>query len=438
MTTINVAGSAVTATDPMVVDSPAVAPATSDAIVDNDGSDGRVAAVLTALRHHLDIDRATNIGFPSTFDCDYSPIWPFFNNVLNNIGDPYAESAFPANTKHLEREVIEFFARLLRAPADDYWGYVTTGGTEGSEYGLLLARTLLPDAMTYVSQAAHYSGPKLLAKLGMPAITVRASRDGQLDVRDLRRAVGAHRHRPAIVLATIGTTMTEAVDDVAAIRRVLDSLAIRRCYVHADAALSGLPLALLAPGSRPAFDLTDGADSISVSAHKALGCPFPAGVVLTRRSLCNRVGTAVDYIGTHDTTIGGSRSGHAPLVLWYAINLHGVNGLRRRFHAARQVAEFAVTQLGAIGWSAWRHPHAFTVVMDTPPDPIRAKWRLASSTGQSHLVAVPGITTQQVGGLVQDLADHLGRPAPAPECLTVPVPRSPYPVSDQTDAEGPR
>jgi histidine decarboxylase len=76
--------------------------------------------------------------------------------------------------------------------------------------------------------------------------------------------------------------------------------------------------------------------------------------------------------------------------------------------------------------------------MDTPPDPIRAKWRLASSTGQSHLVAVPGITTQQVGGLVQDLAEHLGRPAPAPERLTVPVPRSPYPVGDQTVAEGPR
>jgi histidine decarboxylase len=437
MTTVDLTGTAVTATDPMAADRPAVPPA-GEANVDSGDSGGRVAAVLAALRHHLDTDRATNIGFPSTFDFDYSPLWPFFNNVLNNVGDPYTESAYPANTKHLEREVIEFFARLLRAPADDYWGYVTTGGTEGSEYGLLLARTLLPDAMTYVSQAAHYSGPKLLAKLGMPAITVRAGRDGRLDLRDLRRVVEAHRHRPAVVLATIGTTMTEAVDDVAAIRRVLDSRAIRHCYVHADAALSGLPLALLDPGSRPAFDLSDGADSISVSAHKALGCPFPAGIVMTRRSLRNRVGAAVDYIGTHDTTIGGSRSGHAPLVLWYAINLHGVDGLRRRFHAARQVAEFAVTQLGAIGWSAWRNPHALTVVMDTPPDPIRAKWRLASSNGQSHLIAVPGITAQQVRGLVQDLADQLGRPAPAPERLSVPVPRSPYPVDGQAVAEGPR
>lgn len=113
---------------------------------------GPVAATLAALREHLDTDRVTNIGFPSTFDFDYTPLWPFFNDVLNNVGDPYAPSAFPANTKHLEREVIDTFADLMRAPRDDRWGYVTTGGTEGSEYGLLLARTLLPDAMTYFSK----------------------------------------------------------------------------------------------------------------------------------------------------------------------------------------------------------------------------------------------------------------------------------------------
>jgi hypothetical protein len=44
--------------------------------------------------------------------------------------------------------------------------------------------------MTYISQAAHYSGPKLLARLGMPAITVRAGRDGRLDLRARTLAEG--------------------------------------------------------------------------------------------------------------------------------------------------------------------------------------------------------------------------------------------------------
>lgn len=376
-----------------------------------------VASVLSALSDQLDRDRITNIGFPSTFDFDYTPLWPFFNRVLNNVGDPYESSAFPANTKRLEREVVETFADLLRAPAGDRWGYVTTGGTEGNEYGLLLARTLYPDAMTYYSASAHYSVPKLAGKLRMPAIAVRADGDGCMDLRDLRCVLRAHRDRPAIVVATVGTTMTEAVDEVTAIRQILADVPIRRAYIHADAALSGLPLALLDPALRPGFDLADGADSVSVSGHKFLGSPFPCGVVLARRSLTSRIGSAVDYVAATDTTLGGSRSGHAPLVLWYAMNTFGVEGLRERAANARQVAAHAQAKLAGIGWRATRFPYAFTVVLDAPPEPVIRKWRLATSGGQSHVICMPGVTTVQIDSLVAELAaqrravPHLGEPA---------------------------
>jgi histidine decarboxylase len=366
---------------------------------------GRVAATLGALREQLTADRATNIGFPSTFDIDFTPLFPFFNNNLNNVGDPFAEAATPASTKHLEREVIGFFADLLRAPAEDRWGYVTTGGTEGTEYGLLLARTHYPDGIVYFSEAAHYSVPKLADKLRMPTITVRASEDGQLDQADLRAVLSLNRDKPAIVLATIGTTMTEAIDDVAAIRRTLSEMAIRKSYIHADAALSGLPLALLRPVTRAAFDLADGADSISVSGHKFLGSPFPCGVVLTRNSVRGRIGRSVDYISSLDSTLGGSRSGHAPLVLWYAINTYGVEGLRQ----SMQVAGYAVNRLQQIGWPVSRFEHAITVVLSAPPEPIRRKWRLATSKGLSHVVCVPGVTVEQIDGFVADL-QGLDRP----------------------------
>jgi histidine decarboxylase len=363
-----------------------------------------VAGVLAELREHLTTDRATNIGFPSTFDFDYTPLWPFFNQLMNNVGDPYLPSAFPANTKHLERDVVDWFADLLHAPADDRWGYVTSGGSEGTEYGLLLARTLYPDGVTYFSDQSHYSVPKILAKLRMPAVAISTDDEGRLDIDDLRDAVRQRREHPAIVLATIGTTMTEAIDDLAGIRTLLDRLAIRRAWVHADAALSGLPLALLPREQRPPFDLADGADSISVSGHKFLGAPFPCGIVLTRRSARDRIGSAVEYIGTRDTTIGGSRSGHAPLLLWYAIRTHGVDGLRRRAAEARRVAAHAERRLRDIDWYARRHPHAFTVVLKTPPAEVAIRWRLATSGDLSHLICMPGITEQQIDAFVADLA----------------------------------
>jgi histidine decarboxylase len=377
--------------------------------------------VLAELAAHLDADADTNIGFPSTLDIDYTPLWPFFNRVLNNVGDPFVKSAYPRNTKDLEVEVLTWFATLLRAP-QYWWGVTTSGGTEGIEYGFVHARSRYPDALVLFNQSAHYSCPKLARHLGLPSLAVRASRDGQLDLHDLRDIVRVHRHRPLIVLATIGTTMTEAIDDIGMIREVLDDQAVTRVWVHADAALSGLPLALLPPGGRPRFDLADGADSISLSAHKFCGLPQPGGIYLTRHGSGD--GSTVDYIATVDSTLAGSRSGHTPLLIWYAIRTLGIDGLRARAQRSWQVAAYAVQQLHGIGWPAWRHPHAMTVVLDTPPADIATKWRLASSSGQSHIITVPGVTTAKIDMLIQDLSTAAPTHSTLPGLPIVPVPRS--------------
>lgn len=364
----------------------------------------RIPAVLAELRARLDAARPTNIGFPSTLDLDVTPLLPFFNYLLNNVGDPDQAAVFPAHTKDLEREVVDVFATLLRAPVDDRWGYVTSGGSEGVEYGLLLARTLYPDAIAYASETAHWAIPKILSRLRMPSVTVRSLPDGRMDRRDLRVALRQHRDRPAVVLANIGTTMSEAVDDVTAIRRILADTPISRAYIHADAALSGLPLALLPPDPPIGFDLADGADSVSVSGHKFCGSPLPCGVVVTRRSLKTRLGGSVELLGTHDTTIGGSRSGHAPLILWYALHRYGLDGLRNRVRYARDMAAYTVEQLDHIGWPAWRHPHAMTVVLDPPPAEIAARWAIPVSGGSAHLICLPHVSAAHIGALIAEIS----------------------------------
>jgi histidine decarboxylase len=80
-----------------------------------------VARVLSDLERHLDADAETNIGFPATLGLDYGRLLPFFNRFINNLGDPFADSAYPRHTKPLERDVLGWFAGLLRAPAG-WWG----------------------------------------------------------------------------------------------------------------------------------------------------------------------------------------------------------------------------------------------------------------------------------------------------------------------------
>lgn len=358
-----------------------------------------VTAVLDHLVHEADAAAATSIGFPGAVDLDYSEVMTRLGNRLwNNIGDP-ADLGGIAHTRVLERAVIAWVADTLTMPADDRWGYVTTGGTEGNLSALHAAHHRHPTARIYYSSAAHYSIPKIVRMLGARGVVVNAHPGGEMDYADLAAQVSRRRRWPAIVVATAGTTLTEAVDDTTSIRAVLDEHGVNG-HLHVDAALSGIPLAL---DGRLRLDDGSGIGSIAISGHKFLGVPTPCGVVLIRDN-AGKYGNHIPYTATLDTTVSGSRCGLAAALLWHAIATHGHEGHRWRATQARRLAAYTVDQLNAAGWPAWRHPHAFTVVLPTPPDQVRKKWLLATDGAASHLICMPGITHGQVDAFVADLA----------------------------------
>ncbi|MBB5868882.1 histidine decarboxylase [Allocatelliglobosispora scoriae] len=351
------------------------------------------------------------IGFPGATDMSFPHLAEVLTGQpLNNVGDPWTEGLYANHSKPLERFVIDTIAGLLRAP-EQHWGYVTPGASEGTLAGLLEARTRYPDAVVYHSSAAHNSVRKAARILSMPAIEVRAVSTGEMDYPDLARQVGAHRDRAVIVVANVGTTMTEAVDDLRVITQILDQQQVTRRFIHCDAALTGIPLALLPAKARPGFDFADGADSIVVSGHKFLGVPMPCGIFVARRD--RQPVTLLDpvsYTGVADTPIGCSRNGHTPLYIAHVLHSLGVDGLRRRADDARVLAAYAQQRLANIGWHAWRHPYAFTVVLDTPPTPVERRWNLPSEGGWSHVICMPGVTVAQIDEFVADIATAVAGP----------------------------
>jgi histidine decarboxylase len=366
------------------------------------------SARLAQLYEQLDRSADRKAGFPGADDIDYSPVWRFLRFELNNIGDPYDDPVFDHHTKQFEREAIEFFADLLNAPEGDRWGYVTSGSTECVQHGLLRARRFYPDGITYFSTAAHYKIARQLEDLRMTGVAVAATSRGEMCYPALRAAVERHADRPAIVLATAGTTMTEAVDDVGRITDLLDELSIRDRYIHVDAALSGIPLALLEKSDKPLFDFTAGADSVGFSLHKFLATRMPGGVVITRHSPPPGTRDRVPYTGAADTTVSCSRNGHIALMAWYAVQTLGLDGLRRRAEDARSAAAYLVERLTALRWPAWKHPHAMTVVLETPPRKIAAAWQLATlNDGWSHYICLPGRGRWQVDRFIADMGAAL-------------------------------
>ena len=136
---------------------------------------GRLDRLLSTVRSA----DARQVGYPTNQRFDYSPLLPFLDYSLNNVGDPFHDSNYWANTHEFEREVIAHFARLLRIPPDEAWGYVTSGGTEGNMYGLYLARELFPTAMFYFSEDTHYSVLKNVRVLNARYIMIKRQENGR-------------------------------------------------------------------------------------------------------------------------------------------------------------------------------------------------------------------------------------------------------------------
>ena len=116
-----------------------------------------VSDILGAYEAQLQRRTARHLGYPYNLDYQNRELDRFMRYSINNLGDPFVPSNYGVHSRQFEVAVVDFFARLWRADPNDYWGYVTTCGTEGNLYGMLLARETLPDGIVYTSSETHYS-----------------------------------------------------------------------------------------------------------------------------------------------------------------------------------------------------------------------------------------------------------------------------------------
>ena len=350
-------------------------------------------------------ERERFAGYPCNAEFDYSALYNFLEFPINNVGDPFVPSNYHLNTQKFEVEVLEIFRELTHAPKDDFWGYVTNGGTEGNMYGIYLARELYPDCIVYYSEDTHYSVSKILRMLNIRNIMICSNDDGTIDLEDLRESIKIHRDVPPVIFANIGTTVKGAVDDIDGIHTILKELSIKEYYIHADAALSGMILPFV-EDPQP-FDFNAGINSISISGHKMIGCPIPCGICLTRKVLVERIARNVEYIGTMDTTVTGSRNGITPLFLWYRLKALGIDGFREIVLKCLEIADYAKNEFIKIGVDAWTHKNSITVVFPRPSMNFIQKWQLAVHHEYAHIIAMQHMTKEMVDRIVFELKEDI-------------------------------
>jgi histidine decarboxylase len=360
---------------------------------------------LDRIEHRLQTAHANHLGYPYNLVGQPAATARFSAFMINNLGDPFVGSHYGSEVCDLERDVVEWLMDLWHC--DDrtsYWGSVGTSGTEGNLWALYLAREAFPDAILVYPEEAHYSIPKAARILRMSTQVAACEPSGEISLSDLRRVLVELRGTSVILALTCGTTVKGAHDDIGGALEVLDEVGFtsNRRYVHVDGALNAMVLPFLdVPDClQPSFrhDIS----SISTSGHKMIGTSMPCGVMIAKRMHVERVASAVAYLRSNDTTLMGSRSGHAVLALWARLHGEGREGFRQAAVRCVERARMLAQTLSEVGVPVLLNPYSLTVVFPQPGEAIINRYQLACNAGDAHAIIMPSVTEALMSRFVSD------------------------------------
>jgi aromatic-L-amino-acid decarboxylase len=254
----------------------------------------------------------------------------------------------PACTE-LETHVLDWLIEMLGLPETFRGsGVIQDSASSANLCAVLAARDRVSPTVdraklrAYTSNQAHSSVEKGLRVAGLRADQLRLVEvDDAFALRAdaLAAAIADDLVAglvPFLVVATVGTTSSAAIDPVA------DIVAIARqhnMWVHVDAAYAGA--AAIEPGLRPLVNAgLDGVDSWCFDPHKWLLTNFDCDVLYLadRRPLINSLSVLPEYLrnqASESEAVVDYRDWHIPLgrrfralKLWFVIRHYGAEGLR--------------------------------------------------------------------------------------------------------------
>ena len=315
-------------------------------------------------------------------------------------------------------------------------GVLLSGGSMANITGALTARHLRGEGVIYLTDQTHASIRRGLLAMGQPADAIRVLESDarfRLCPEALQASITADLTRglrPLMVVATVGTTNTGAVDDLPAIADICTEHGI---WLHVDGAYGG-PAALCDRG-RAVMPGLDRADSFVVDPHKWLFQPYDIACLFVREPgaleqtfamypeyLADVTGSAVDM---HNRSLELTRRGRG-IKLWLTLRAYGLQTLGRAIDRGIGLAEYAqqvievdhrlqiVTpaQLGIITFaspSASDAEHARAAARLTA-DGFAAVTStvLSGRTVLRMCIINPRTTTTDIDGTIERLAGYLG------------------------------
>jgi histidine decarboxylase len=122
---------------------------------------------------------------------------------------------------------------------------------------------------------------------------------------------------------------------------------------------------------------------------------------MTRRHNVTKLSNQIEYIGSVDSTIMGSRNGHTALFVWNALATKGIRGLEEEARLCIQNAKYMKDSLTENGVSnVLLNNWSCTVVMPRPTSEFVRRWQLACTDDIAHVVIMPNVTPIKIDTFV--------------------------------------
>lgn len=342
------------------------------------------------------------VGYPGNLNNDFSELYKFFDFIINNVGDPFCtDESYRMHSKNYEQRVLNFFGNLYNFDLNSFWGYLSNGGTESNAMGLLLGRNKYPDGIIY-STNGHYSIKKNSVILNIPYTEIESSDNGEINYENLRYHLSKEK-RPPIINLTIGTTFDGAIDSVDKTIAILKETLHEDFYIHCDAALFGGFIPFLAINNE--INFSKSINSISISAHKFFGVPFPSGIFLSKEKPHGSFVDCIEYIDSDDTTISGSRNGQLPLFLCALIENKGFEGFKKEADECINNAKYLKELLSGANYDPKLNENSNIVTFDIPSSIVVSKWQLATKGVRAHIVVMQHVTKEVIDLLISDIVN---------------------------------
>ena len=328
--------------------------------------------------------------------------------LINNCGDPNETGNYKMDSKKVELKIIDMVKDNLKLPKDDYFGYITSGGTEGNFWGIREGFSRFKNGVLYFSDESHYSIEKFV-KFGtiskLDNYKIETIDDGRINVKKLLIIIKQNwyeKGQPAILALTWGTTKTGAIDDIKTIQKELKKEKIPY-YLHIDAALyGGIPKNQINAPIISDFNIDF--DSIAISLHKYIGSSKVNGVVIAKKKTNHNF---IDYIGQEDTTYLGSRDSHNFSVYQQMRELY----YRSKIDEYEENIFYTENLLKNKKVKYSKCENSNTFVLEKASDVICAKYQLSAFENKGkklmHIIIFPYHKKEYINGLISEIADSL-------------------------------